>query len=333
MSKKKSKKKNNKQKNSGYPKKSSYQKKSSNKKKKKNSQYKQNAVKTPKRKKPGIKVPIVVFLLILMILVIILVIDSNGDHLKNNVYEKQPSQAFTQGKLDDSEIARLNAGIELETAKAKVAAMKYPIKTVEDFKLILVNKTHPLSKKYYPNDLVKIYRCVESVGTDEIHQMRAEAAEHLNEMFDAAEKDGIDIKLRNGFRPYDYQKKLYGKYVKKEGKEKADTYSARPGFSEHQTGLACDLGGKTEDYALSSDFGKTKEGKWVAKHAHEYGFIIRYTDGKTNASGEQMPGKITGYIFEPWHIRYVGEEHAKAIYEQGITLEEYLNAVDDAEYK
>jgi len=198
--------------------------------------------------------------------------------------------------------------------------------------LILANKTHALGSDYWPDDLVTVDRYVQGVGNNDTHKLRKVAAEALNKMLDAAEAEGLEIRLRTGFRSYEYQTSLYKSYVEKNGKEAADTFSARPGYSEHQTGLCCDLGGKTENFALSYDFGKTDEGQWVAEHAHEFGFIIRYTDGKT-IDGVKQPGEITGYVFEPWHVRYVGEENAAKIYEQGITLEEYLGLVDDAQYK
>lgn len=202
----------------------------------------------------------------------------------------------------------------------------------DDEYLILANKTHGLDKDYWPEDLVTIDRCVSGVGNADTHKMRTVAADALNLMLDAASAEGYDIRLRTGFRSYDYQASLYNSYVERNGKASADTYSARPGFSEHQTGLACDLGCKSQDYALSYNFGYTEEGTWVSEHAHEFGFIIRYSDGVTDANGIRQPGKITGYVFEPWHVRYVGVDHATNIYERGITLEEYLDAVDDAQY-
>ncbi len=243
--------------------------------------------------------------------------------------------AITGGGIDEpgheltpEQLAEQWLNEELDDAKAKITGAAYPIGEVEDFNLILINKTHTLTGDYKPEDLVTIDRFVKGVGSDETHKLRKAAAEALNMMFDAAAKDGIELRLRTGFRSYDYQTSLYNSYVKKEGVEKADTYSARPGTSEHQTGLACDLGGKSEAYELSRKFGETLEGKWVADHAHEYGFIIRYTDGFTDEKGNRQPGPITGYVFEPWHIRYVGIDHATRIHDQGTTLEEYLGVTD-----
>ena len=246
-------------------------------------------------------------------------------------------------QLSAEEVEALNRELkrsrEVGEAQAKINSATYPIDTVEDFDLILVNKTHNLSKDYWPDDLVTIERHVKGVGNDDTHKLRKVAADALNEMLDAAAADGLDIRLRTGFRSYDYQASLYDSYVSRDGKKNADTYSARPGYSEHQTGLACDLGGKSQGYALSYDFGGTEEGQWVWEHAHEYGFIIRYTDGGTDdgtASGKKIPGQITGYVFEPWHIRYVGKDHAAimcATYEVRDTLEEYLGIVDEPQYK
>lgn len=126
----------------------------------------------------------------------------------------------------------------------------------------------------------------------------------------AASKEGLSIYLNSGFRSYHDQEIIYENYVKEDGKDKADTYSARPGFSEHQTGLVIDV--NTVDDA----FGSTREAAWLAEHAHEYGFIIRYPQGKES---------ITGYQYEPWHIRYVGSKLANKLYKSGQCLEEYFN--------
>ena len=202
-----------------------------------------------------------------------------------------------------------------------------PISVVDDNYLILVNKTHPLSSDYWPDDMVTVSKTVAGVGNADTHKLRKVAADALEEMFAAAEKDGIDIALRTGFRSYSYQNSLFNSYAANHGEAEANKFSARPGESEHQSGLCCDLGGKSEGYALSYSFGNTDEGKWVAEHAHEYGYIIRYIDGKT-VNGEMQPGEITGYVFEPWHIRYVGVDVATEIVEKGITFEEYLGVLD-----
>ena len=126
----------------------------------------------------------------------------------------------------------------------------------------------------------------------------------------------LNLWAQSGYRSYDYQNDLYNSYVKRRGKTAADTFSARPGHSEHQSGLAFDLN------TIDSSFKNTDEGKWVAKNAYLYGYILRYPEGKTNE---------TGYIYEPWHIRYVGKELAKALYNNGnwITMESYFGVTSE----
>ena len=129
---------------------------------------------------------------------------------------------------------------------------------------------------------------------------------------------GLNLWIASGYRSYATQKRLYNNYVSSDGKEAADTYSARPGYSEHQTGLAFDLNSVEESFA------NTDEGKWVKDNCYRYGLIIRYPKGKES---------VTGYIYEPWHLRYVGVELATKLYNNGdwITLEEYFGV--DSKYK
>ncbi|MOA08523.1 D-alanyl-D-alanine carboxypeptidase [compost metagenome] len=123
----------------------------------------------------------------------------------------------------------------------------------------------------------------------------------------------------SAYRSHKKQKALFESYVKKDGLEKAQTYSAFPGTSEHETGLAIDVAGADGKCSITDCFGDKPEAKWLAKHAHEYGFIIRYPKGKEH---------ITGYKYEPWHLRYVGKEAAADIYDRDITFEEYMNVVE-----
>lgn len=156
--------------------------------------------------------------------------------------------------------------------------------------ILIANKTYPLPQSYAP-------------GIDSV------AWEHLNIMFNDAKQAGIYLFVRSGYRSYTDQKIIYNGYVKRDGKAAADRYSARPGHSEHQTGLAFDLN------SILSSFEHTPEAKWIAENCHKYGFIIRYPRGKEH---------ITGYMYEPWHVRYIGIEKATAVYESGLCLEEFL---------
>ena len=157
--------------------------------------------------------------------------------------------------------------------------------------ILIANKTYSLPSDYDPGALL-----------DECQQ----AFDSM--VYDAAYHDGLQLYEQSGFRSYATQERIYNNYVAADGQAEADTYSARPGHSEHQSGLAIDVN------SLSSSFAETAEGIWLAENCHKYGFILRYPAGKTD---------ITGYIYEPWHIRYVGVEIATAIYESGLCLEEY----------
>ena len=181
--------------------------------------------------------------------------------------------------------------------------------------MILVNKEYYLSRDYIPDDLAPI-RYYATDRSPEGRYMRKEAADQFNRMAEAAAADGFEIVMTTAYRSYGFQSTLYNNYVKAHGQKEADRFSARPGHSEHQTGLAVDISAPSVGYALTQDFEGTPEWEWLMEHGREYGFILRYPKGKT---------QITGYMYEPWHFRYVGLEAAKEIEESAITLEEYLH--------
>lgn len=134
------------------------------------------------------------------------------------------------------------------------------------------------------------------------------------EMKNAAARDGITLTIVSGYRSYARQEKLYNNYVAKDGRDEADRYSARPGHSEHQSGLAMDLN------SVEDSFANTKEAKWIAENCAKYGFIIRYPKDKE----EQ-----TGYIYEPWHVRYLGVDLAEEITASGLCFEEYFGITSE----
>ncbi len=153
---------------------------------------------------------------------------------------------------------------------------------------------------------------------NEKRKMRKDAASAIEKLFAGADKDGIHLAGVSAYRSYATQKSIFQRYVLKDGEEKAKMYSAVPGTSEHETGLAIDVTGSDGKCAAEDCFGGTKEAKWLEAHAAEYGFIIRYPKGKSS---------ITGYQYEPWHIRYVGIDVSKELAAKGLTMEEYYNAV------
>lgn len=196
--------------------------------------------------------------------------------------------SFTSAKsvtVNDGSIAVKNGKLYAEKG------ISYIQDTSTGVKFIIVNKTYSLPSDYAPGGLTK------------------ECSTAFSKLVAAAKKDGITITNVSGYRSYSYQTSLYNKYVNRDGKAKADTYSARPGHSEHQTGLAIDCN------SVKSSFANTKEGKWLAAHCTEYGFIIRFGASKESS---------TGYQYEPWHIRYLGSSTlAKKIANSGKSIEEY----------
>ncbi len=167
--------------------------------------------------------------------------------------------------------------------------------------VLIVNKTYSIPSTYFPGDIT------------------SETRSNMNRMFADASSIGLNIYLSSGFRSYNTQKIIYNNYVSRDGKEMADTYSARPGHSEHQTGLAFDVN------QINDTFIGTPEANWLSDNAWKYGFILRYPKGKTNE---------TGYKYESWHFRYVGLELAKKLYNDGdwITLENYFGITSQYNY-
>lgn len=175
------------------------------------------------------------------------------------------------------------------TSKGFVISEKNGITYVDG--VLVANKTYALPESYNPGALL------------------SECERAFSEMKSAAAKEGLTLWNASGFRSYELQQSLYNRYCDRDGKAAADRYSARPGHSEHQSGLALDLN------EISSSFANTAEGKWVEKNCHKYGFILRYPRDKEAQ---------TGYMYEPWHIRYVGVSVAEKIYNSGLCLEEYF---------
>ncbi|MFJ7827203.1 D-alanyl-D-alanine carboxypeptidase family protein [Psychrobacillus sp. NPDC096623] len=164
--------------------------------------------------------------------------------------------------------------------------------------LVIASKKYPLPADYAPGE-------------------SEEARAAFQEMAAEATLSGYELIAFSTYRSFDYQTKLYDRYVSNDGQAAADRYSARPGYSEHQTGLAFDIGElHFEQHFARESFGETEAGKWVAANAYKYGFIMRYPKGSE---------KITGYMYEPWHFRYVGKELSVQVYEANETLEEFLD--------
>ncbi len=173
--------------------------------------------------------------------------------------------------------------------------------------LVLVNKYNRLPSDFRPNNLVSMNPHY-TARDGKQYLMEKNAYESFVRMADAARKEGVSIRAISTYRTEDYQKRLYDKKVRATGFHNAENYSARPGFSEHQTGLAVDIN------STRASFEKTNVFKWLQAHAHEYGYIMRYPKGQR---------WITGYEYEPWHYRYVGVEVATVIKHEGLNYEQY----------
>ncbi|WP_313732057.1 D-alanyl-D-alanine carboxypeptidase family protein [Cohnella nanjingensis] len=239
----------------------------------------------------------------------------------------KPAATAKPGKTPKPTPVETQAPAAGEDSLAAILAANAPDKTIKQNKdglavvtntssmYVLVNKKRNLPSTYKPADLVVPDVAFSFSGDSPKKQLQRPAARALEKLFAGASDDGITLKAVSGYRSYATQKAIFDRNAELKGAEVANKTSAHPGQSEHQTGLAMDVSSASANYELEEKFAKTKEGKWLASHCAEYGFIIRFLKGKED---------ITGYSYEPWHIRYVGVEMAKEIMKQHITLEEYL---------
>lgn len=178
--------------------------------------------------------------------------------------------------------------------------------------MVLVNKYHGVARDYKPENMVEVD--LSMAAWDGIY-IKREAYDAYTEMFNDAAEQGYTLCVCSGYRTYEYQQELFESNLADRGEEYTYMFSAYPGRSEHHTGLAIDITSPSMDWALSQEFADYPEGQWLDEHCQDYGFILRYPEGKED---------ITGYGYEPWHFRYVGKDAAKEIMSKGITFEEYL---------
>ncbi len=173
----------------------------------------------------------------------------------------------------------------------------------------VINLEHPISADYVPADLRKV-----NVHTVKDVELRDEAATQLEKMFQDAIQDRIYLKLVDGYRSYSLQQALYSYYARTRGKIYADNIDDHPGASEHQLGLAADLGNWNGVCELSYCFTQYHEYDWLLENGYKYGWILRYPEDKQD---------VTGIMYSPWHFRYLGVEEATKVHDSGLTLEEY----------
>ncbi len=222
-------------------------------------------------------------------------------YIKENNSRYESYQKLNPTLTTEQIVTEVNIGLDNEYYTNDINA------TNLNTSYILVNKYNYLEEDYVPENLEEISNQYALEGMQLVNY----AKEAFEEMAKAAKKENLSIIAMSTYRSYEYQVKLYNNYVKSDGKEKADTYSGRPGYSEHQTGLAVDIYNGTETY---TNFEVTEEFKWMQENAYKYGFILRFPKDKT---------KETGYEYESWHYRYVGKEIAEYIKKNKISYEEY----------
>ncbi len=246
--------------------------------------------------------------LIIVLIVIIVVLVLGFSH-KKDTKKSTDSQQDVSTQVAQTTTSNQTKPATSSTSKSTETTADI---TTTDSLTMLVNKNHPIAESYVPADLVTV-----DLPSTRDTQLRTVAAAGLTKLFDAASEAGLELYCCSGYRSYETQSELYDWNVSTYGVEGADLVSAQPGKSEHQLGLAMDVTSASVDFDLLESFGTTAEGQFIKDNAYKYGFIVRYPQGKTD---------ITGYAYEPWHLRYLGVDVATDIYNSGKTMEEYFGA-------
>jgi zinc D-Ala-D-Ala carboxypeptidase len=227
----------------------------------------------------------------------------------NSQYEAILSDNFSE--LYREAIKRRPVYIELPGAE-KIQAI------VDDYEdpasiWVLVSKSHPIPEDYAPSDIVIPDVLTRLDKSNNERSVRSDISQAVVELFEAAKNDGFELLIGSGYRPASLQSIYFYSLANSIGEVAANKVIARPGQSEHQTGLAIDISTASYECYLDNCFAYTSGGEWLMKNAYKYGFILRYPEGKEG---------VTGYMYESWHYRYVGKDLAGAIYQSGLTLDE-----------
>ena len=267
-----------------------------------------------RRVKKGPILVLFLFVIIIVAIVIVLLLPkkNNLTNTTKNTDTKTETKKVSKEKKDDY---TLREGEELiDKTKTNMHLTKYQGAYYVDG-IMIVNKSYPLDSSYEPSEPYKEITSDYLYGPDYLDKT---VMEKFISMKEAAKDAGYELKISSGYRSYKVQVDLYNNYAARDGKDAADTYSARAGYSEHQSGLCFDLNG------TNANFLETPTGAWVNEHAADYGFILRFPNNKEAE---------TGYNYEAWHFRYVGEDLAKKLYNNGdwISLESYLGV--DSKYE
>ncbi|HIV80777.1 MAG TPA: M15 family metallopeptidase [Candidatus Avanaerovorax faecigallinarum] len=231
--------------------------------------------------------------------------EKQDEETEEEVPEEEASEGEEEISSEEENGESANSGSSQNTGDSYPRPAGTSVVSNPESIAVLVNKANFLPEGWEPSDLV-------SVGGGQ--QLRAEAATALSSLKAAAEADGYTFNVISGYRTKETQISLYSNYMAQDP-EGAPYLSAYPRSSEHELGLAMDI---SPDWSLHYDLLETGLGKWMTAHAHEYGWILRYPEGKT---------EVTGYVFEAWHYRYVGKSLAAEIKSSGLTLEEYYGSI------
>ncbi|HCM51950.1 TPA: hypothetical protein DIS56_02340 [Candidatus Saccharibacteria bacterium] len=237
----------------------------------------------------------IILLLIALILLSALLVWWWRDNSQSNSIQSTPTQSGQKKAVDKTKENLFNKNLYSVNDPSSLWAV--------------INKGRILPSDYVPANLRQ------PSGANSNQTLRDDAATALERLFSDALISGYDLVLYSGYRSYSYQTTIYNNFVKSQGKQTAEQFSARPGHSEHQSGLAADVSSTSGKCTLEQCFTYTAEGKWLAANSYKYGFIIRYPSGKKN---------ITGYEYEPWHLRFVGTDLAAEINKTGQTLEQFF---------
>ncbi len=262
--------------------------------------------------------PLIILLIVVALAIGFLVSRQNGDDSSQSTSNTTP----TASKKDKGETK-----VKAQEIQIKLPGVEPVAAMAEDFHQpdslwTVVNKDRPLlNQDYRPSDLIQPDINKRPDKSNDEKSMRDIVNADLEAMFADAEAEGYDLMLASGFRSKALQSIYYNGISKAYGQEVADKQSARPGTSEHQTGLALDISYSDRHCYLEVCFGDLPAGKWLAANSYKYGFILRYPADKT---------EITKYQYEPWHFRYVGKPLAKAVYDSGLTLDEIVSYLESA---
>ena len=238
--------------------------------------------------------------------------NDNSASMRDNLeVEESLDNISNDDNLDSKE------NIDLDEETAKVVSV---VKENEDNLAVLCNKEVMLGENYAPDDLIVPNVPLTYPASYEQSHLREEAGRKLEAMFADAKKEGLEtLYLVSGYRSYKYQYEIFNNSIKNRGREHTEKYMAKPGHSEHQTGLTADISTQSMGFGLEESFENTKEGQWLAQNAHKYGYILRYPRERV---------ETTGYAYEPWHFRYVGKDISEYMFKNKLVLEDLYDVVN-----